>query len=75
MNNPAPYHFYIQNGIFLKERLEHGDGLFKAVIDHVVCQIAPNPLDSYSRDKLTAGISELYGSHARINAIKQRLNL
>lgn len=73
MNNPAPYRFYIENGIFEDERREHGDTFFQIVIDHVVSQIAPNPLDSYSRDKLTAGITRIYSNAASIKALKQRL--
>lgn len=73
MKNPAPYHFYIEQCQFENERREHGEAFFKIVIDYVVSQIAPNPLDSYSRDKLTAGITEIYSNESIINALKQRL--
>ncbi len=72
MKNPAPYHFYIEHRQFENERREHGDALFKIVIDYVVSQIAPNHLDSYSRDKLTAGITKIYSNEASIKALKQQ---
>lgn len=75
MNNPRPYNFYVKNGVFEKERREQGDDFFRAVIDMVVNQIAPNPLDSYSRDKLTARIADIYSSEQRVHAIKLELGL
>ncbi len=73
MKNPAPYSYYVENLMFESERSEYGEEFFKLVIDHAVSQIAPNALDSYSRDKLTARVSEIYSSEARVNALKQRL--
>lgn len=75
MNNPRPYNFYVKNSMFEKERQEHGEEFFRAVIDLVVSQIAPNPLDSYSRDKLTARIADTYSSEQHLNAIKRKLGL
>lgn len=72
MNNPVPYHFFVNDGLFEKERKEHGDTFFQVVIDYVVSQIAPNTLDSYSRDKLTAGITKIYSNEACISALKQQ---
>ena len=28
MNNPRPYNFYVKNGMFEKERQEHGEEFF-----------------------------------------------
>ncbi|MDD2005086.1 hypothetical protein [Pseudomonas putida] len=75
MNNPRPYNFYVKNSMFERERQEHGEEFFRAVIDIVVNQIAPNPLDSYSRDKLTAKIAGIYNCQKHLNAIKLELGL
>lgn len=72
MKNPAPYSYYVQHLMFENERSEHGEDFFKLVIDYAVSQIAPNHLDSYSREKLTAGITKIYSNEASIKDIKQR---
>lgn len=72
MKNPAPHSYYVQHLMFENERSEHGEDFFKLVIDYVVSQIAPNHLDSYSRDKLTAGITKIYSNEASIKALKQQ---
>ena len=72
MKNPAPYSYYVQHLMFESERREHGEDFFKLVIDYVVSQIAPNHLDSYSRDRLAAGITKIYSNEASIKALKQQ---
>lgn len=69
MNNPVPYRFYTENDMFKKEREEHGEEFFKIVIDRIAYKLG-GTLGAYSRDKLTAGIVEVYSSELRISAIK-----
>lgn len=72
MKNPAPYSYYVENLMFENERSECGEDFFKLVIDYAVSQIAPNHLDSYSRENLTAGITKIYSNEASIKALKQQ---
>ena len=69
MNNPVPYRFYTENDMFRKERDEHGEEFFKALIDRVVFKLA-GELGAYNRDKLTAELTEIYNCELRIRAIK-----
>lgn len=69
MNNPVPYRFYTENDMFEKERDEHGEEFFKALIDRIVFKLA-GELGAYNRDKLTAELIELYGCELRIRTIK-----
>ena len=69
MNNPVPYRLYTENYMFEKERDEHGEEFFKALIDRIVFKLA-GELGAYNRDKLTAELIELYSCELRIRAIK-----
>ena len=69
MRNPAPYRFYVENSMFEKERAEHGEEFFKALIDRVAFKLG-GEFSAYYRDKLTAELIEIYSSELKIIAIK-----